>query len=231
MIGRSIKRHHTITLDMLRMRRKIKKTWRIKEQNETRNVGFVGRHESYAHRSKQTHIERSSNNISDVLEHNVHQSSGRKIASKIVTPARDDQENNVTKKETEDYLEKLLHVDDQIIDALNDMEIIGTSNIKGHPYETQMVGEDHDDDLLGEDLMDMEDSVINDAEEMVDTVSREKVYTAKTEKSKASSYKRGRLSRFPLGLQSKKAEFLRRGSPKLCRSSSKDTTHSGRQRT
>lgn len=111
------------------------------------------------------------------------------------------------------------------------MEIIGTCNIKGHPYETQMVGEDHDDDLLGEDLMDMEDSVINDAEEMVDTVSREKVYTAKTEKSKASSYKRGRLSRFPLGLQSKKAEFLRRGSPKLCRSSSRDTTHSGRQRT
>lgn len=108
LIGRSIKRHHTITLDMLRMRRKIKKTWRIKEQNETRNVGFVGRHESYAHRSKQTHIERSSNNISDVLEHNVHQSSGRKIASKIVTPARDDQENNVIKKETEDYLVRYL---------------------------------------------------------------------------------------------------------------------------
>ncbi|WZY87155.1 hypothetical protein YC2023_033539 [Brassica napus] len=84
---------------MLRMRRKIKKTWRIKEQNETRNVGFVGRHESYAHRSKQTHIERSSNNISDVLEHNVHQSSGRKIASKIVTPARDDQENNYNREE------------------------------------------------------------------------------------------------------------------------------------
>ncbi|KAF2575519.1 hypothetical protein F2Q70_00003236 [Brassica cretica] len=119
--------------------------------------------------------------------------------------------------------EKLLAVDDQIIDALNDMEIIGTSNIEGDPYETAMVGEEHDDDLLGEDLIDMEDTVINDAEEMVDTVSREKADTAKTEKSKASSYKSGRISGIPLSLQSKKAEFLRRGSPKLRRSSSRDT--------
>ena len=111
------------------------------------------------------------------------------------------------------------------------MEIIGTSNIEGDPYETAMVGEDHDDDLLGEDLIDMEDTVINDAEEMVDTVSREKADTAKTEKSKASSYKSGKISGIPLSLQSKKAEFLRRGSPKLRRSSSRDTAHSGRQRT
>ncbi|KAL0658977.1 hypothetical protein Bca4012_079562 [Brassica carinata] len=85
--------------------------------------------------------------------------------------------------------EKLLTADDQIIDALNDMEIIGTSNIEGDPYETAMVGEDHDDDLLGDALLDMEDSVMNDAEEMVDTGSREKADTTKTEKSKALSYK------------------------------------------
>ncbi|KAL0770842.1 hypothetical protein Bca101_035993 [Brassica carinata] len=86
--------------------------------------------------------------------------------------------------------EKLLTAYDQIIDALNDMEIIGTSNIEGDPYETAMVGEDHDDDLLGDALLDMEDSVMNDAEEMVDTGSREKADTAKTEKSKALSYKK-----------------------------------------
>ncbi|KAF3578686.1 hypothetical protein DY000_02029701 [Brassica cretica] len=89
----------------------------------------------------------------------------------------------------------------QIIDALNDMEIIGTSNIEGDPYETAMVGEDHDDDFLGDALLDMEDSVMNDAEEMVDTSSREKADTAKTEKSKALSYKSGGLSGIPLGLQ------------------------------
>ncbi|KAH0870526.1 hypothetical protein HID58_077548 [Brassica napus] len=192
------------------------------EQNETRDIGFVGRHESYAHHSNQTQIECSSNNTSDVLEHNVRQISGRKIASKIVTPTRDDQENNVTIRDrglartlSFSPKEKLLTADDQIIDALNDMEIIGTSNIEGDPYETAMVGEDHDDDLLGDALLDMEDSVMNDAEEMVDTGSREKADTTKTEKSKALSYKSGGFSGIPLGLQSKKAEFLRRGSPKL----------------
>ncbi|KAF2567023.1 hypothetical protein F2Q68_00024567 [Brassica cretica] len=98
--------------------------------------------------------------------------------------------------------EKLSTADDQIIDALNDMEIIGTRNIEGGPYETAMVGEDHDDDLLGNALLDMEDSVMNDAEEMVDTGSREKADTAKTEKSKALSYKSGGLSGISLGLQS-----------------------------
>ncbi|KAF3594906.1 hypothetical protein DY000_02026406 [Brassica cretica] len=188
--------------------KKDKKSWRVKEQNETRDIGFVGRHESYAHHSKQTQIECSSNNTSDLLEHNVRQSSGRKIASKIVTPARDDQENNVTIRDiglartlSFSPTEKLLTADDQIIDALNDMEIIGTSNIEGDPYETAMVGEDHEDDLLGDALLDMEDSVMNDAEEMVDTGSREKADTAKTEKSKALSYKSGGLSGIPLGLQ------------------------------
>ncbi|KAF3488996.1 hypothetical protein F2Q69_00052626 [Brassica cretica] len=45
-----------------------------------------------------------------------------------------------------------------------------------------------------------------------------------------SSYKSGGRSGIPLGVQSKKAEFLCRGSPKIRKSSSRDLSHSERQR-
>ncbi|KAF3538346.1 hypothetical protein F2Q69_00021500 [Brassica cretica] len=52
------------------------------------------------------------------------------------------------------------------------------------------------------------------------------------EKSKASSsYKSGGYSRIHVGKLSKKAGFLRRGSPKLHRSSSRETNLSGRHHT
>ncbi|KAL0741321.1 hypothetical protein Bca4012_082834 [Brassica carinata] len=81
------------------------------------------------------------------------------------------------------------------------MEIIGTSNIEDGEDDTAMMIVEQEDDLLGEEFMDIE----------------------------AAAIMSGSRSGIPLGLLNKKAEFLRRGSPKLCRSSSKEPHRSGRQ--
>ncbi|KAL0655392.1 hypothetical protein Bca4012_075976 [Brassica carinata] len=74
--------------------------------------------------------------------------------------------------------------------------------------------------------MDMEASAIN--KQMVDVRMTDK---GRVEKLKPpSSYKSGGRSGIPLGVQSKKAEFLCRGSPKIRKSSSRDLSHSERQR-
>ncbi|KAF2552651.1 hypothetical protein F2Q68_00034816 [Brassica cretica] len=79
------------------------------------------------------------------------------------------------------------------------------------PEDALMVADDHEDDLIGEDLMDMEASAIN--KQMVDVRMTD---TGRVEKLKPpSSYKSGGRSGIPLGVQSKKAEFLCRGSPKI----------------
>lgn len=150
-----------------------------------------GHRESYAHRPKQDRVEsyahRSSSDPSaDITEKVVHQSSGKKEASKTVTPTQYGQDDNVTKRDrglarslTSSPKEKMLPVDAQIIGALNDMEINDTSNIEVGADDTSMVAED---DLLGEELMDMEAGVIKEAEANV-----EKADMVMIEKSKTSS--------------------------------------------
>ncbi|KAG2247576.1 hypothetical protein Bca52824_087204 [Brassica carinata] len=54
--------------------------------------------------------------------------------------------------------EEVLPVDAQVIGALNDMEI--TSNRVERLHDTVMVEGDNEDDLLGEDLMDMEADIV-----------------------------------------------------------------------
>ncbi|KAL0729947.1 hypothetical protein Bca4012_026040 [Brassica carinata] len=80
---------------------------------------------------------------------------------------------------------------------------------------------DHDDDLLGEELLDMEKGgkKVSGGDDGVVNMEVERSKSTSTHKSK----KRHRL---PMGLPIKKAEFLRRGSPILHKSSSKDFNRS-----
>ncbi|KAF2543579.1 hypothetical protein F2Q68_00030951 [Brassica cretica] len=89
----------------------------------------------------------------------------RVIASLIVTPSRHAHDDNVTKRPrvsprllTFSPTEEVLPVDAQVIGALNDMEI--TSNRAERLHDTVMVEGDNEDDLLGEDLMDMEADIV-----------------------------------------------------------------------
>ncbi|XP_013700322.1 uncharacterized protein LOC106404122 [Brassica napus] len=93
------------------------------------------------------------------------QSSGKRIASLTVNPSRHAHDDNVTKRPrvsprliTFSPTEEVLPVDAQVIGALNDMEI--TSNRAERLHNTVMVEGDNEDDLLGEDLMDMEADIV-----------------------------------------------------------------------
>ena len=79
---------------------------------------------------------------------------------------------------------------DQMIGALNDMDMV-------EPYEGAMMEcDDHADDLLGEDLMDLEDKVQSSV--MAES-SRTKASTKESKRSK-----RGTKLSAPLGVQTKK---------------------------
>uniref|UniRef100_M4D0Z8 Uncharacterized protein n=1 Tax=Brassica campestris TaxID=3711 RepID=M4D0Z8_BRACM len=165
-----------------------------------------------------------------VMMQDTQQSSGKRIASLIVTPSRQALDDNVTKRPrvsphllTFSPTEEVLPVDAQVIGALNDMEI--TSNSAGRLNDADKSEDRNGDDLLGEDLMDMEADIVKRTEK------DERNDKGVLERSKpSSSSTRGGKRRAPLGLLGKKAEFLRRGSPKLRRSSSRDTSHSQRHR-
>ncbi|WZZ70713.1 hypothetical protein YC2023_082083 [Brassica napus] len=121
-------------------------------------------------------------------------SSGRRIASQIVTPARHDNDGNVTKRPrvcprllTFSPTEKALPADAQIIGALNGMEIVDTINTEVELHEPMMVAETQDDDLLGEDLMEMEAGPEGNVQE----VERKGEVSALVKPRTSSSYKSG----------------------------------------
>ncbi|KAF2556897.1 hypothetical protein F2Q68_00016186 [Brassica cretica] len=156
-------------------------------------------------------------------------SSRKKIASAIVTPSRQGRDENVTRRNRDTVRlfsfspkEKAQLDDAQIIGALNDMEIIGTSNMEDVDREDSLMVVDNDDDLLGDELMDLDAEAIKNAP----AVGAEGVEATKGKPRASSSRKIGSRAGIPLGLRKKKAEFLRRGSPKLRRSSSRDVLRS-----
>ncbi|KAF2567867.1 hypothetical protein F2Q68_00026729 [Brassica cretica] len=98
---------------------------------------------------------------------------------------------------------------DQMIGALNDMDMV-------EPFEGVMMEcDDHADDLLGEDLMDKEDKGQSSA---TAESSRTKANTKESKRSKTGT----KLSA-PLGIQTKKTKFLRRGSPRMRSTKSRHT--------
>ncbi|KAL0730621.1 hypothetical protein Bca4012_026714 [Brassica carinata] len=89
---------------------------------------------------------------------------------------------------------------EQIIGALSDMEIVDQSNEGGiMEYELQ------EDDLLGEDLNEMEG---------VQPYTVATSSTTKEHKDRSTTSSNSNRLIVPLGIQTKKAEFLHRGSPK-----------------
>ncbi|KAL0826428.1 hypothetical protein Bca101_050105 [Brassica carinata] len=137
-------------------------TWRIKERRVSREVGDAN--EPYARSPQPARSERSSTSKSDeIIDQEGHCSSDKRIASTIVTPVRYHHDVNVTKRGkgitrsiTFSPKEKGSPAEDQIIGALTDMGIGGTSNTIDEVYDKEMMIEDQEDDLLGEDVMEME---------------------------------------------------------------------------
>ncbi|KAJ4889283.1 Uncharacterized protein Rs2_29031 [Raphanus sativus] len=173
--------------------------WKAKEKTEVKYGGYEKRDESYAQRFRSVegvsnHDAIRSNDATRprrdeirVQEHYStqqvtqcagnetmtlapHQSSGKRIASKVVTPSRHDQELDVhvTKRRhvsprllTFSPTEKGSLENEQIIGALSDMEIVEQGNLDEESHDTKMDVDDHDDDLLGEELMEIEASKMN----------------------------------------------------------------------
>lgn len=141
------------------------------------------------------------------------ESAGRKLASTIVTPSRMDHQidDNVTVRNRGDAValtfsplreHELRSDDDQIIGALNDMELLD-------PQDGGLMEDDaHGDDLLGLDLMEMEATRSNP----MPLVVKESDNVTKLSRHRKLGVKRGAS----LGNPSRKFEILRRGSPSKC---------------
>ncbi|KAL0845563.1 hypothetical protein Bca101_018809 [Brassica carinata] len=196
-------------------------SWRVKVVEDVHEAVVARRREqeSYARSSPPGRDVRASSKPTEMMEQSHQQNSGKRLASQIVTPNRVDQDVNVTKRRRDvtrvlsfSPKEDVLPMDAQIIGALNDMEIIGTSNIE---YGTMMIDE-QEDDLLGEELMDMETGGNKETEaihkETNEVTEMEMVSSSrKGGHSFSSTHKGGRRLGIPLGLPNRKAEFLRRG--------------------
>ncbi|KAH0881869.1 hypothetical protein HID58_057965 [Brassica napus] len=186
-------------------------SWRPKDQSETREDGNMKSIASYVPLPRTGDIGGSSTQQADgIMMQDTQQSSGKRIASLIVTPSRQALDDNVTKRPrvsprllTFSPTEDVLPVDAQVIGALNDMEI--TSNSAGRLNDADKCEDGNADDLLGEDLMDMEADIVRRTER------EEGNDKGVLERSKpSSSSTRGGKRLAPLGFLGKKAEFLRR---------------------
>uniref|UniRef100_A0A0D2ZQU5 Protein DETOXIFICATION n=1 Tax=Brassica oleracea var. oleracea TaxID=109376 RepID=A0A0D2ZQU5_BRAOL len=156
----------------------------------------------------------SGNDLSSREENKEDTSGTRKLASAIVTPSRVRSSENVTVRGRVDEVPdaRLLTfspqakgpVDDQIIGALSDMELVDQQD------SGLMDTDANEDDLLGDELMEMEGEALLNAER------------ANGDEKKKAKHKRLDIRRSaPLGSSSRKFEILRRGSP------SKRTARSG----
>ncbi|RID45761.1 hypothetical protein BRARA_I02463, partial [Brassica rapa] len=176
-------------------------SWRIKDHSETREDVNMKSIAPYVPIPRTGDIGGSSTQKSDgVMMKDTQQSSGKRIASLIVTPSRQALDDNVTKRPrvsprllTFSPTEEVLPVDAQVIGALNDMEI--TSNSAGRLNDADKSEDRNGDDLLGEDLMDMEADIVKRTEK------DERNDKGVLERSKpSSSSTRGGKRRAPLGL-------------------------------
>ncbi|KAL0730664.1 hypothetical protein Bca4012_026758 [Brassica carinata] len=214
--------------------KKQSQAWRAKVVEEAHVVSTRSEQESYARSSPPDRVAKS---VTEMMDHPYPQNSGKRLASQVVTPNGVDQDVNVTKRRRDvtrvlsfSPKEDVLPMDAQVIDALNDMEILESSKLK----DGMMMIDDQEDDLLGDELMELE----SEGHKEVEVTHKE--YNVGTERDTASfnnlsgtevssSHKGGRRLGIPLGLPNRKAEFLRRGSPKLRGSKVREIHRSGKQ--
>ena len=162
----------------------------------------------------------------ELTQRSVEQASGGnqgfiRLASAIVTPSHDPPRmvDNDTVRDRSVALSLTFSPNvpaveaenDQMIGGLNNMELLDTGNGGMMDCDAQ------DDDLLTDDLMDME--------EQVQSSSLADVSTAHKAHKGIKGAKSGAELIAPSGIQSKKNEFLRRGSPRM-----QSIKHSGRTR-
>ncbi|KAF2569593.1 hypothetical protein F2Q68_00025497 [Brassica cretica] len=153
----------------------------------------------------------------------------RRIASAIVTPSRSDSlDGNVTKrlKGTPRSLAfdtlteqdpKPTTEDDQVIEALDDMDI--TEQLNGGLMDCEM----QNDDLMGLELAEMEDKTGHDRTDQVADQKSQKLAGRSSRHTK-----HGYKPSASLGIQKKKFEILLRGSPQKRSSSSLAALSQGR---
>ncbi|KAG2266428.1 hypothetical protein Bca52824_073507 [Brassica carinata] len=127
----------------------------------------------------------------------------KRLASTIVTPSRSghDMEENVTKraKGLTRFLSFTSLSEQEPVATAGDNQIIGALNCEAP-----------DEDLLGMDLKEMEDTAAKHGANMKTTCQDDNGHEAKALKIS----KQGTRANVPLGFQSKKFEVLRRGSPR-----------------
>ncbi|KAF2555408.1 hypothetical protein F2Q68_00017263 [Brassica cretica] len=189
-----------------------------KERVETQREIVESIREPYALMALQLQIGASSSMPREIpAEIEPHNISGQRTASLIITPSRHltEQDDNVTKRIKTiprsimfSRTEELHPHNAQMIDALSEMEIvIENKNDDGKEELMECDG----DDLLGQDLMELEEGASN----LIPVADTDATGVLKKERARGSSSTRGvGRSGILLSLPIKKAEFLRRGSPK-----------------
>ncbi|KAF3590840.1 hypothetical protein DY000_02022881 [Brassica cretica] len=131
-----------------------------------------------------------------------------RLASTIVTPSHQlpPQEENITFRGKNVAMSLTFSPqnggaeNDQVIGALEDMEILDTNDGGMMDFDVQ------EDDLLAGEVMDMDEQ-----ERHISMTDSSNVMLAQSTKK---SYKSGTKRNAPLGIQSKKKEFFRQGSPR-----------------
>ncbi|CAH8354884.1 unnamed protein product [Eruca vesicaria subsp. sativa] len=195
--------------------------WKMKSRDTPTEVGELSSSDPHGKGEDAVHIERIAGMAMTVPQHNDkdaalrmsdhHEpaSAHKRLASKIVTPTADAKilESYVTVR-AKGIVKSLsfsredgegLAGDDQMIGALNDMDIDPQGD--GMMENEEEFNEDFDDDdLLGVELLEAEASRRG---------SREPNYGKKSSRSK----RQGSAANAPLGIKNKKYEFLRRDSP------------------
>ncbi|CAF2073526.1 BnaC01g23110D [Brassica napus] len=196
-------------------------TWRGKNKyvEQKGDESFVKNNENHA--SKNQGLMPSSSYIGQKEQPHDKRSSGKKIASTIFTPSRDESTNDdnvtfrykgITRAIDVSHTANVVSNDEeegQILGALQDMDMGEAAIIVAPQQEAWMECDGQSDDLLGEELNELE---MVPSSHQVDQGSTEAV--KKTSGKRSTSSKGTSRSRVPHGLPSKKAEFFCRGSPR-----------------
>ncbi|KAJ4894809.1 Uncharacterized protein Rs2_21603 [Raphanus sativus] len=137
------------------------------------------------------------------------QTSGKRIASQVVTPIRHDQELDayVTKRRhisprllTFSPKENVPLQNEQIIGALSDKEIIDQGDMEESFNATKMDVDVKEDDLLGDELMDIE--AAKNKGSKGETAKEDKLIR----RPRSSSIRNGKSRKYPLGIPIRKSE-------------------------
>ncbi|KAJ4917314.1 Uncharacterized protein Rs2_02864 [Raphanus sativus] len=141
--------------------------WKLKEKTEVQSARRLNDDEAIVSVKSSVLIDVSKPEIPLLTAQE--RESGRRLASKIISPLS--QDANVTKRVRMESITRTLSFspkekveDEQVIGALNDMELTDINILEEEEQGEAMLVEDPNDDLLGEDLMEMEKEATKERE-------------------------------------------------------------------